>query len=364
MKKIRVLEIVTTRFAANGISQYVLTHLDGLGGDIVCDVVAINEPDKELAARVTARGGNLFVLPMRNKSPLAYIRKLKKIIRLGKYDIVHAHGNSSTLLTEMIAAKSAGVPVRIPHAHNTRCKQKALHVLLRPFFNAAYTDGAACGRAAGRFLFPRNGFTVLKNGIDTERFRFDPAERARLREELHAEDKRILLHVGSFNEQKNQTFLIKPFRDALEKDPQLLLLLAGNGERQSAVRAEAERLGVKDKVVFLGRRDDIESLLSCADVFVMPSLFEGFPISLVEAQCAGLPCLVSDAVTHDAAILQTVRFLEPDPKVWTRAILNSRLLEYDRTTACEIVRGAGYDREETAGELGAFYRKLAGGEEA
>lgn len=173
------------------------------------------------------------------------------------------------------------------------------------------------------------------------------------------ENARVLLHVGSFNEQKNQNFLMQPFCEALKKNPRLLLLLVGDGERQSAVRAEAQRLGIADRVRFLGRREDVGSLLSCADVFVMPSLYEGFPISLIEAQCAGLVCLVSDSVTHDAAILTTVRFIKPDPEEWTEAILNSGLLEYERISASEVVRGAGFDRVSTTGDLEAFYRRLA-----
>lgn len=358
MKKLRILEIVTTRFAANGISQYVLTHIDGLSPDIVCDVVAINEPDETLKARITDRGGKLFVLPMRNKAPWTYFFKLKKLIRRGHYDIVHAHGNSCTLFTEMYAAKRAGVQIRVPHAHNTNCRQKFLHSLLRPFFNVSYTNAAACGRAAGRFLFPKRSYTVLKNGIDTTRFAFDPGERQRLREEMGIENARVLLHVGSFNEQKNQNFLMRPFYEALKKNPRLMLIFVGDGERQSAVRAEAIRLGIQDKVRFLGRRDDVASLLSCADVFLMPSLYEGFPISLIEAQCAGLVCLVSDSVTHDAAILTTVRFVKPDSDEWTEAILNSGLLEYERSAACEVIRGAGFDRINTSSDLETYYRTL------
>ena len=356
-KPIKILQVITTRFAANGITSYVLAAMEGMGDAVQCDVVAINEPDAALRARC---GGEVFVLPMRNRDPLTYMKKLETIVRDGNYDIVHAHGNSCTLLTEMIAAKRGGARVRIPHAHNTSCKQKVLHVLLRPMFERAYTEGAACGRAAGRFLFHEKRFTVLNNGIDTARFAFNPRERERLREEMQIQDRRVLLHVGSFNAQKNQTFLLAPFAAAYKKDPSLCLLLVGAGEWLSAVRAEADRLGLsEDAVRFLGRRSDVEFLLSAADIFVLPSLFEGFPIAMIEAQCAGLACLAADTITTDAKICAAVRFLPLRAEDWTQAMLTMPVVTEGRGIAADAVRWAGFEKKDTAKALVDFYTRQA-----
>ena len=356
-KPIKTLQIVTTRFAANGITSCVLAAMEGMGDEASCDVVALNEPDAALRSRC---GGDVFVLPMRNRNPVTYVRKLAEIVRRGNYDIVHAHGNSCTLLTEMIAARQGGARVRIAHAHNTSCKQQLLHAVLRPLFDRAYTVGAACGRAAGRFLFHDKRFTVLNNGIDTARFAFNAKERARLREEMQLEDRRVLLHVGSFNAQKNQNFLLAPFKKAYEKDPSLCLLLVGAGERLSAVRAETEHLGLpEDAVRFLGRRNDVDALLSAADVFVLPSLFEGFPIAMIEAQCAGLACLAADTITTDAKICAKVRFLPLKAEEWTEAMLDLAIETEGRGIAADAVRWAGFDKKDTAKALLGFYRSQA-----
>ena len=197
--QIRALEILTTRFAANGISAYALTAMEAAGERLLADVVAINEPDADLRARVERLGGRVFVLPMRNRDPIAYAARLARIVRDGGYDVVHAHGNSCTLLTEMWAAKRGGAGIRIAHAHNTACRQKLLHALLRRPFDRSYTAAAACGNEAGRFLFRDRPFTVLNNGVDTGRFAFDPEARARLRAEMGHAGRRVLRAVGGYS---------------------------------------------------------------------------------------------------------------------------------------------------------------------
>lgn len=358
--QLRILEIVTTRFAGNGITAYVLSAMEALGGAAHCDVVAINAPEAALAARASACGGRVFVLPMRNRNPIAYVRALSGIIREGQYDVVHAHGNSCTLLAEMLAAKRGGAAARIPHAHNTACRQKLLHRLLRPFFDRSYTGAAACGQAAGRFLFGEKPFTVLNNGVDTASFAFDAQARKRLREELGLSNCRALLHAGSFNEQKNQAFLLEPFLAAYREDASLRLLLAGDGPLMEAVRQRAAALGLSGAVQFLGRRADMPALLSAADGFLLPSLHEGFPIALVEAQCAGLPCFVADTVTTDAAIGENVRFLPLKPEDWTRALCETApASDAARAGAAETVRRAGFERTDAAVHLLDFYRRVA-----
>ena len=353
--ELRVLQILNMRSVNNGIISYVFAEMDVLEGRVRSDFVMVNEPDKQLKEHISKLGGKLFVLQMRNRNPLAYMGKLSRIIREGGYDAVHVHGNSCTLLTEMTAARIAGMKVRITHAHNTSCKQKFLHAVLRPFFDGSYTAAAACGEAAGNFLYGNRPFTILKNGIETARFAFDAGTRQRVREQMHLEDRFVVLHVGGFNEYKNQEFLIRPLMRAMKNRKDLVMLFAGDGERLEAVK---EKAGNHSQIQFLGKRSDVPELLAAADLFVLPSLYEGFPISLIEAQASGLPCFVSDAVTKDSAITELVRFLPLDEAEWESVLMKAVREDVKRRdVAAERVRQAGFERADTAEDLLNFYRR-------
>lgn len=351
---LRVLQILNMRSVNNGIISYVFAEMDALEGRVRSDFVMMNEPDAQLKEHIAKLGGKLFVLCMRNRKPLAYIKQLSRIMREGEYDAVHAHGNSCTLLTEMIAAKNAGMEVRITHAHNTCCNQKFLHAVLRPFFDRSYTAAAACGDAAGKFLYGEKPFTVLKNGIETAKFAFDADTRRRVREKMNVGDRFVVLHVGGFNDYKNQAFLLNPLLRAMKNRDDLVMFFAGDGERLEAAR---EKAGNDPRIQFLGKRSDVPELLAAADLFVLPSLHEGFPISLIEAQASGLPCLVSDAVTKDSAITDQVRFLPLDEAEWKDALEKALPEEMEkRAFGSERVKEAGYERTDTAEDLLKFYR--------
>ncbi len=360
---LRILYIAVTRTGSNGITSYILSSLKSMHGTVRGDLVMIAEPAQAVRGQIEALGGRVFHLPMRNRNPFRYVRELGNIIRDGGYDAVHANGNSCTLFVEMLAARRAGACVRIAHAHNTSCRQKALHAFLRPFFDRSYTAAAACGRAAGRFLFHDRPFTVLRNGIDTERFSFSAPAREEARRELGAEDRFMILHAGGFNEYKNQRFLLEPFAGARQKDSRLLLVFAGDGPLYENVKEEAARLGLDGTAVrFLGRRADVERLLAGADLFVLPSLYEGFPISLIEAQTSGIRCLVSETVTEDASILECVRRLPLKPEAWEDAMLDAARTDApDRGAGENAVRTAGYDQKDTAKDLFEYYGDLLKG---
>ena len=360
-EKLRILHIVTTGSKNNGILTYVLAGMEASRTAVSFDIVVLVRPEEWIASRMEALGSRIYVLPCRNRNPLKYVFELEKIIRNGKYDIVHAHGNSCTLYTEMAAAKKAGAAVRIAHAHNSSCRMKTLHRLLRRPFDRSYTHAAACGEMAGEFLFAGRPFTVLKNGIDCRSFAFDEKIRERKRNELDLEGKRVFLHVGNFNGVKNQEFLLKPFQSAYEEDRNMVLLFAGGGERMAETQKAADELGLTEKEVrFLGRRDDVKELLNAADVFVLPSLYEGFPVSLVEAQTSGLPCLVSETVTADSAILDDVSFLPLHEEEWTSAFRKTVPKEY-RGDACSKMIGKGYDGKDASAGLLEYYKKAAEG---
>ena len=301
----RVLHVFTVPVTRNGITMFALQRLPGLrAAGAAVGFVAPGEVEPSLRAEIEAAGARLYVLPQKRPG-LAYVRALAALVRREKYDIVHAHGNSSSLFFEMLAAFLGGCRARVPHSHNTTCNHIRQDKWLRPFFYKSYTAAAACGRDAGRWLYEDRPFTVLPNAVDVPRFSFDPAARARTRERLGIEESALVVgHVGRFNGQKNHRFLLEVFSRLLKARPDARLLLVGDGYLEAEVRAQAAPLG--ERVVFTGSVPDPETYLAAMDVMALPSLFEGFPTVLLEWQCAGLPTLASASVTREAALTPLV----------------------------------------------------------
>ena len=362
-KPVSVLMILTVRYGKNGITNCVMNYVSRFDKTrIRCDLVCPNEPGEQARQMIAQTGGAVFILGNRNRKPLSYLKKLSGIIRDRGIEIVHAHGNSATLYLEMLAAKRGGAKHRLPHSHNTTCKMKTADRLLRGVFYKSFTHAMACSAAAGEWLYPKRAYDVLNNAIDANAFGYDPAMRQETRERLGlSPDETVFLHVGAFNEQKNQTFLLEAFSRYLERNADARLLLVGDGERRNSCMARAETLHISKRVSFLGQRDDIPALLSAADAFVLPSLHEGLPLTLIEAQCAGLPCLASNRVTPESALTGLVRF-SPIDYAETFAGSMECLAPVDRAAASgaaiQRVAEAGYDVSENADTLMRLYESL------
>ncbi len=357
---VRVLMVLTVRFAKNGITNSVLNTVSRFDpARVRCDLVTPNEPDAKDKAVFERTGGTVFVLGGRNRNPLVYMKILAGIVRSREIDVLHAHGNSATLFTEMHAGLRGGANVRLAHSHNTTCKMKLADSLLRNAFYRSYTGAIACSKAAGDWLFPNRPFTVLNNAVETERYRYSDALRAETRAALGIlKDSLVLLHAGAFNEQKNQAFLIGTFAKLLGMRPNAELLLVGDGPNRASCEALASRLGIASAVSFLGWREDIPALLSAADAFALPSLHEGLPLTIVEAQCAGLCCVVSDRVTPETALTDLVSFCSIDAEqafADTLAAVPKNARMSASGEAITQVKAAGFDAQENAKRLMELY---------
>ena len=286
---VTVLMILTVRYGKNGITNCVMNYVSRFDkARIRCDLVCPNEPGERARELIGQTGGEVFVLGGRNRRPTEYLKNLSRIIRERGEEIVHAHGNSATLYLEMLAAKRGGAKNRLPHSHNTTCKMKMADRLLRGAFYGSYTHAMACSATAGEWLYPKRDYDVLNNAIDAEAFRYSVSAREETRERMGLlPEETVFLHIGAFNQQKNQAFLLEAFQFFLRREPNARLLLVGDGEQRASCESRAEARGIRRQVEFLGQRDDIPALLSAADAFVLPSLHEGLPLTLIEARGMG-----------------------------------------------------------------------------
>jgi glycosyltransferase involved in cell wall biosynthesis len=254
------------------------------------------------------------------------------------------------------AAKKHGVPVRIGHAHNSSQPRDAKY-LLKLFYKRLIAGQAtqlfACSDEAGRWMFGNADFRVLNNAIDAGKYAFDAAIRSEVRHELGLPaDALVVGHVGRFDPQKNHRFLVEIF-EKMSKDARLLLV--GDGVLRPDVEQQAEALGIRDRILFTGVRTDVDRLLQAMDVFLMPSLFEGLPVSIVEAQAAGLPCLISDKVPIECKKTELVTQLPlaASSAEWAGAVLSAA--ETSRRNTLEQIRGAGFDIRANAEWLQNYY---------
>ena len=312
---------------------------------------------------IEALGGRVFMVPGYKQFP-RYTSEMEQLFREGCWPIVHSHVNALSVFP-LRAAKRAGVPVRIAHSHSTAGKgepvKNAAKAVLRRFSNVYPTHRMACSRYAGEWLFGKGvSFEVLYNAIDLSRFSFDEKTRVAVRAELGlSEDQLTVLHVGRFMEQKNHRFLMDVFEKVARRKSDAVLLLAGDGEQMPIVERWVAERGLTGRVRFLGQRDDVERLYMAADAFCLPSLYEGLGIVAVEAQRAGLPCLLSDAITCEVDVTGTVRFLPIDDSVpWADA-----LCAIEPGDRVEVRDGdfADYDIARAAQKITVRYLELAEG---
>ena len=314
--------------------------------------------------------GQAFYLPNRIRHPLAYRRALKAIFANTAYDALWCNYSGLTNIDFLKEAKKRGVPVRIVHGHTAKYSWgNRIMKYLVPFFHTKNqkvidryaTDLWACSAKSAQFMFGdrlATTATVIPNSVDTSQFTKDPAVRQALLAELGIPESAVVLgHVGRMCAEKNQRFLLDILRAAVKQDPRTVLLFIGDGELRDEVVPYADEIGVTDHVVFTGSRSDVAALLQTMDVFVLPSISEGFPVTVVEAQAADVPCVVSrEAVVAEINISGNVHFLSlsDTPEEWAAkalAVVGSAV-----PGGAEKLAAAGYDSKTAAKALQNFFK--------
>jgi len=329
--------------------------------DFFVDGLGDNVYDEE----VSNLGGRIYKLPPYEKNMRANLQTFRKILHENKYQIVHCNMNALSMFW-LREAKLAGVPIRIAHNHSTAAfsegKRAIIKYAFRPFAKIYPTNFAACGELAGKWLFGKNAMSkgqvfLINNAIDVNAFAYNSKVREKMRIKLGLENRFVIGHVGRFAHQKNHSFLLDTFKQVNNIYPQATLLLVGDGE----TRTEIERAAKDLPVLFLGNRRDMPDLYQAMDIFVLPSHFEGLPLSAVEAQAAGLPCILSEAVTQEVGLSQDVTFLPLNIQNWTDAILNAasdmkQTMEARRNSNLQIMET--FDIKKVANRLSNFYEQL------
>ena len=337
---------------------------EGLYSDIVRD--RYSELNIDITACAIPR--SYFISPIKVYHILSLFLESRE-----RYDAIHI--NSSPLnyqIAILAAAEKAGIPCRIVHTHNFyRDKSNFLERIYQHIIEKKCTVFGSCSELAGCFFYgeifkksPKS--FIFRNGIDTYSFAYSSADRKRIRKELNIPDSSdVMIHIGRFSKQKNQLFMLDVFSEYIREYGDAVLILIGEGELSSEISKRIEELGIEENIRRISTTPNPAEFLSAADVFILPSIHEGLPYVLVEAQCNGLPSVVSEeGVTKEADIAGIVDYesIYKDNAIgrWVSAIRNI-LVSKDSCSRVgyeKIIREKGYDIETTAAE---FLSILKGG---
>ncbi len=361
----RIAIVVTTRMVRQGVTSVVLNLLKNMDRtNMKIIFMSAFHMDDWFCEELQAINVDIVRLQSaRIKQFPNYIKELTDHLKERKINVVHVHGNSATMWFEMYAAKRAGAVVRVAHSHNSACKSRGVHYLLRPLLIRDMTIGIGCSDLAQKFAFNNKKSIVLNNGIDTERFAYDLNTREHYRKDMSVKDSFVIGHVGYYQPVKNHRFMCQIAYELKQRSVtgwKLLFVGTGNGMAEVEQYLVAHQLN--DEVAMLGTRSDVAQLYQMFDLFILPSLYEGFPMVLVEAQTAGLDCLISDKVTKTANLLGTAEYLpiETDDavQIWADAIEKAmQHQKSDREKAKEMVDEAGFSAKQSAEKVGQIYRQ-------
>lgn len=368
---IRVLHVIgiMNRGGAETMIMNLYRHIDR--SKVQFDFVENSSEPAVFDEEILSLGGRIYRCPHYNgKNHFTYVKWWNDFFKAHpkEYPIIHGHLGSTAAIYLSIAKKYGAYT--IAHSHNTNAEKSLQQWLFNVYsYPTRYIADKffTCSKEAGIARFGEKiaedpqKCIMINNAINVVGYVYDPIARVKKKKQLGLNSEVIIGHVGRFNPQKNHTFLLEIFAALLKKEPNAVLLLVGGGEDMPKIQAKAQTLGIAEHVRFLGIRSDVAGLMQAMDVFVFPSLYEGLPVTMVEAQAAGLPCIISDKVPPECILtegLVDVLPLSAGAETWAEKILEKR--DVPRTDRRTEIAAHGFDINTEAIKLQEFYINAAG----
>lgn len=366
----RVLHVVSNIALGSGIMSVLMNYYRNLDRNKVqFDFFFYDSRKITYADEIVKLGGEAIEMP-NIRNPLKFRRSYSTFCknRKGQYSIVHIHDCFMSFFICDIK-RNLGVPKLIIHSHNPKLSDHMLgeirnRILSYPgYFIADYYF--ACSKEAGFYAFGKrfNKGTVLNNAIDVRNYRYNVIKRLRIRQELGVNGKFVIGNIAGFRKQKNHHFMIDIFSELLSRENEAVMVFVGSGPTMNEVKEIARDKNIYDKILFLGTRSDIDALLSAFDVFLLPSIYEGLGIALVEAQAEGLPCVFSDTIPVTTNILKdnnTILGLADNPRKWADVLVSRG--KKGRIENAEVIdktiKEAGFDIRVEAIKLQKMYENM------
>ncbi|MDT2785388.1 glycosyltransferase [Enterococcus asini] len=364
---IRILNVIGRR-PTGGIGAVVTNYQSNFPEEIVFDYLLFSDDlTGEFDNHVKEMGSKVFVLPALKSSRFISInQQIKQFFTEVKneYDIVHIHTVNIAFLVARYARKN-GINHIIAHSHATKFSDKKVRAIRNQILcldlKNICTDFVACSYEAGQFLygnqFMKTGkVRIIKNAINVEKYSFSEAKRTRFREDFKLDDEIIFSNIGRLSVQKNQSFLIDIYREIEKEIPNSKLFIVGDGEEKSKLVKKVQDLNLQNNIIFTGKRNDIDEILSGVDVLLMPSLYEGLPVIGVEALASGLLCIFSDSISKEFNSKNSFYVsLQESAATWAKQTISITSRTNSRKS---LAKEMGYDITEEAPKLIEFYKEI------
>lgn len=329
MKKIKILYIIGNVKKSSGVSTVIMNYYRKIDKTkFQIDFLLMEKYEESYEDELKQSGSNIFYLQnkfsMRNISSLQNETKL--FLQENKYDIVELHAPTFSFIF-LKSAKEAGVPIRIVHSHSTVHSTNKIKNLLSIVLNINLKKYAnkffACSEKSGLYWYGKKivnseNYALITNGIDINQYKYDEELRTELRKKYNIENNIVIGFVGRISKDKNLQFFVEVMKNVIKKDKKYKWLVIGDGKELEEIKTKSKE--IEENTIFLGRRDDVNKLLNCMDLLVLPSKREGLPMVAVEAQLTGLPCYLSDSITTEVDMGKT-KFLKLNKKEWEKVIL-------------------------------------------
>lgn len=344
-----------------GIENFVKNLMTCLPDDIKFDFINVENTPLAYEEYFRKKGSVIYQICPRKKNPIRSRRDLERIILSGKYDYVHHHIMSLSWMEPALIASNNNVKA-ILHSHtnikgNLNLKYKFLHFIGTQQIKNKKIYRLSCSEQAGKEMFSSADFNIIDNGIDLSKFRFNRSFRNEIRKIHSLSDEEIVIgHVGRVSAAKNYPFLIRSFSQLINEHKNLKLMLIGNIQNDEKIKNLIRQNNIENYVIFVGSTDDMNKYYSAMDLFYFPSLYEGLSVSLIEAQSAGLPCIVSKNVSIENAVTDLVKFVDIDEISDAVLILKSTIDRYLQVDRENVKIPIKYDINFSCNKLCDFYR--------
>ncbi len=359
---IRILHVVTY-MGRGGLETVLMNYYRNIDRDLVqFDFLTHRDFHASYDDEIRSLGGKIFHLPRMIPWSISYLNELNSFFKShSEYKIVHVHQDCLSSVILKVAQKN-NIKVRIAHSH-ANGQDKDFKYPIKLFYKQNIpkyaTELIACSKEAGSWMFPSSDFIVLNNAIPTHKYTFHIRTRQNIRNHFNINDDTFVIgHIARFSPAKNHPFIINIFTQLLKSNPDSVLLLVGDGDEKNTIIKQVKDLGISEKVIFAGVRNDINEVLQAFDVFIMPSRYEGLGLACIEAQASGLPCVISDTVSLECNVTDNVYRLSLDAPIdmWVSKLLDFK--NFNRCDTSEQIRKSGYDITENAKWLQEHYLEL------
>ncbi len=366
MSQLEFYNVCQEVWQCGGIENFIMNIYRNIDrSKVQFDFLIHGEKESYFEEEIKQLGGEIYRVPLcRNYKK--YCRQIREIFMKNgeKYHMVHIHCMYAISYFDAKMARKYHMGNIIVHSHTSNTlirKRKIIQFLLKTRLTRIADVRLACDEEAARWMFSKKAvckkqYKIIKNAIDVDKYKYNSEMRKMIKKELQLEENFVIGHIGRLSTEKNHSFLLEIFREIIKRTDKARLLLVGDGPFENQIKKKIKELEIEDKVIMLGNRKDVNDLLQAMDAFVFPSLYEGFPLTVIEAQTTGLPCFLSDCITKQVKVTDLVSFisLEKNVEKWAEIILNSQKIE--RKDKSDFIKSENYDINSLVEQMEKIYK--------